>query len=544
LIVTQSGFQNVDIRVAGGAENAALAQSVMAALEALGVADGVHDPAAAALVLLGSDATGVATLAEETGRRVVAGLALAGGPKRPINYETVVGTQDDLTGLAEEIAATVAAGRDTDDHLIDWESLSAVEFRTLVGALLDALGAERVRPGAGVLSHLAIFNRPDPDGRGARELWAVLAPDHGADEDELVRLLDREGTAPLRDRLTARLGRAAHANLLPPDLPLCLYVVSRREAEEPRWLADARLTHPVHIRYLGRADLERRIQERPALLRRFFSPAAVVLKRQLRERTIAFEEAETRRREAQRMYEELKLEQRARARAERDAVWRELSWRIAHKIGNPTATIDLIEGNLRPYVTAPIGVECLDDLASCVTRINRLLHELSDYAAATGISRTPVPTARLHGMIADCAKLLTRRGGQASMPAPPPPGSVAVDEEKLKQVFDELFKNAEYWAQSIGQKAKVAVRYEALEAGDGHDRRLAIYIHDNGPGVRSDMKERIFTPYVTTRKGGSGHGLAIARMIIDNHHGEIDEIGEVGHGAVFRIVFTFDEELA
>lgn len=226
LIVRQSGFQNIDLRVADGAENAALSVGVRAALEALGVADGAHDPAAATLVLLGSDAAGVAALAEETGRRVVAGVALTGGPKRPINYETIIGSQDDPEGLAAEIAATVAAGREADDHLIDWDSLSPVEFRTLVGALLDSLGAERCRPGAGVLSHLAIFNRPDPDGRNTRELWAVFAPDHGADEDELVRLLDQDSVAPLRDRLTARLGRAAHANLLPPDLPLCLYVVS------------------------------------------------------------------------------------------------------------------------------------------------------------------------------------------------------------------------------------------------------------------------------------------------------------------------------
>ncbi|CBS87282.1 putative sensor histidine kinase [Azospirillum lipoferum 4B] len=538
------------MRVAVGVDGANLERHLTAAVQALGGVD-VGEASSKTLVLLGNDLSGVAALAEETGRRVIAGVALSGGPARPVGLEAVVGAAEEPQALAEAVAAAIVAGGDSGGYLIDWEAPSPVEFRALVGALLDALGAERCRPAAGVVSHLAVFGRTDADGQSFRELWAVFAPDNPADEDELVRLLDRAGTTPLRDRLSTRLGPLAHANLLPPELPLCLVVISRRQSEEPRWLAEARLAHPVRIRFLGRTDLERRLQERPVLLRRFFSPAAVALKRQLGERTRAFEEAEARRKEAQRMLEALKREQRARARAERDAVWRELSWRIAHKIGNPTATIDLIEGNLRPYVTDPAGVECLDDLATCVTRITQLLHELRDYAAATGIQLVMTPTQRLHAMIGDATRLFAQRGGHATVRETPPNGAVLLDEEKMRQVFDELFKNAEYWAANSGRTPHITVRYEVSITDTGTQdhssaapHTLTVVVKDNGPGIRPDMKERIFTPYVTTRKEGSGHGLAIARTIVENHGGDIVEVGIVGDGATFRLTLPLFEEIA
>ena len=51
---------------------------------------------------------------------------------------------------------------------------------------------------------------------------------------------------------------------------------------------------------------------------------------------------------------------------------------------------------------------------------------------------------------------------------------------------------------------------------------LVISISDNGPGIPQDIKDKIFYPLVTRRKGGTGLGLAIAQNIINQHNGKIE----------------------
>ena len=58
---------------------------------------------------------------------------------------------------------------------------------------------------------------------------------------------------------------------------------------------------------------------------------------------------------------------------------------------------------------------------------------------------------------------------------------------------------------------------------------------DSGPGIRSDLWERVFEPLVTTKDGGTGLGLAICRQIVERHGGAIEVIAAPDPGAAFRI---------
>jgi nitrogen fixation/metabolism regulation signal transduction histidine kinase len=73
--------------------------------------------------------------------------------------------------------------------------------------------------------------------------------------------------------------------------------------------------------------------------------------------------------------------------------------------------------------------------------------------------------------------------------------------------------------------------------GDG-PHRVHLYVEDNGPGFPAEVRERLFTPYVTTkqRKGGSGLGLAIIHRIISDHGGTIEVGDAAGGGARIDIV--------
>jgi signal transduction histidine kinase len=64
---------------------------------------------------------------------------------------------------------------------------------------------------------------------------------------------------------------------------------------------------------------------------------------------------------------------------------------------------------------------------------------------------------------------------------------------------------------------------------------VEIYIQDSGPGVSEENRGRIFEPFVTTKKGGTGLGLTVSYGIIAAHGGSLDLVMGHGTGACFRL---------
>jgi two-component system sensor kinase FixL len=60
-----------------------------------------------------------------------------------------------------------------------------------------------------------------------------------------------------------------------------------------------------------------------------------------------------------------------------------------------------------------------------------------------------------------------------------------------------------------------------------------VSVRDSGPGIDPEIRGKLFKPFVTTRKDGSGIGLALSRSIIEKHKGEIWAENNEGRGAVF-----------
>ena len=87
--------------------------------------------------------------------------------------------------------------------------------------------------------------------------------------------------------------------------------------------------------------------------------------------------------------------------------------------------------------------------------------------------------------------------------------------------------------------ARIVLRTRvARQATIGKERsRLALELHveDNGPGVPESIRDRIFFPLVSGREGGSGLGLTLAQMFVQQHHGAIDCESVPGR-TVFKIV--------
>lgn len=105
------------------------------------------------------------------------------------------------------------------------------------------------------------------------------------------------------------------------------------------------------------------------------------------------------------------------------------------------------------------------------------------------------------------------------------------DEELIEMVLINLLKNAN---EAVGNIDNPRIR---LRGYQDEFQRIVIEVEDNGPGIIPDALERIFIPFFTTKKGGSGIGLSLSRQIIQMHNGSINAISIPNQKTVFTMKF-------
>ena len=118
----------------------------------------------------------------------------------------------------------------------------------------------------------------------------------------------------------------------------------------------------------------------------------------------------------------------------------------------------------------------------------------------------------------------------------PPELFVQVDYERMRRLFENLFVNSIH---AMPQGGKITLR--AAEAGE----KVRITIADTGCGIPTELRDRLFEPFVSQGKeGGTGLGLAIASSIARAHGGSLTLISEEGQAADFCVELPLDIEVA
>ena len=116
------------------------------------------------------------------------------------------------------------------------------------------------------------------------------------------------------------------------------------------------------------------------------------------------------------------------------------------------------------------------------------------------------------------------------------PGDVEADQVRLRQVVDNLLTNAALLA---GDDTLVQVKGRQTEEGG-----YRIEISDEGPGIPEGERQSVFEPFKTGRRGGTGLGLAVSRVIVRAHGGRIEALPHEGGGTVMRVDLPPPEEEA
>ncbi len=210
--------------------------------------------------------------------------------------------------------------------------------------------------------------------------------------------------------------------------------------------------------------------------------------------------------------------------AQRQLAWRDVARRIAHEIRNPLTPIMLSTERLRRRYASKIddtdGVfdRCIETILRKVDEIARMVEEFSSFARMPKPSVAPFDMRTvLQG--ASFAQSVVSPDIEIELDTALEEAPFLGDERLLAQAFGNLLKNA---AEAIeGQPIESDVSGHIRIILNRDPGGLEVIIEDNGPGFRTDVRNRLLEPYVTTREKGTGLGLAIVNRIIVDHGGSV-----------------------
>ena len=106
------------------------------------------------------------------------------------------------------------------------------------------------------------------------------------------------------------------------------------------------------------------------------------------------------------------------------------------------------------------------------------------------------------------------------------------DQQQIQTLLTHLIDNTRS-IPGAEQVVKVAIR--AYETNNNNKNYTCIEVCDTGPGIPTMLREKVFTPFFSTRENGTGLGLAIAKQLVDNHNGIIEIDGDAEYGCIIRL---------
>ena len=229
--------------------------------------------------------------------------------------------------------------------------------------------------------------------------------------------------------------------------------------------------------------------------------------------------------------------------AQRARAWGEVARRLAHEIKNPLTPIQLSAERLERRLTGKLEASEQQVLAKSVKTIveqvdamKRLVNDFRDYARLPAAQLEAVDLNELVDGILhlyESSPIPIRLELEAGIPA------VLGDPQQLRQVLHNLLQNGLDATNLHLEEATPGPDASTLEATElvvrtqymASSGRVRLIIQDQGGGFPEHILKRAFEPYVTTKRSGTGLGLAVVKKIADDHGGRI-EISNRMNGAL------------
>lgn len=208
---------------------------------------------------------------------------------------------------------------------------------------------------------------------------------------------------------------------------------------------------------------------------------------------------------------------------------------LAHDINQPLAAAATFAAAalrlLPPDPPLDAAREVMREAAEQSVHAGRIVGRLRDLLAAPGGGRAPADVnALVRSAVALALADARQRGIEPRFALAPDMPPVPLDRVQIGQVVVNLVRNA-MEAMDEAPRRDLLVTTGTVAPG-----RVEIAVADTGPGIAAEVRGRLFSPFVTTKPGGMGVGLAISRAVVEEHGGELRCAPNPGGGSVFRII--------
>jgi hypothetical protein len=215
--------------------------------------------------------------------------------------------------------------------------------------------------------------------------------------------------------------------------------------------------------------------------------------------------------------------------ADRLAAISRVSGGVAHEVKNPLNAILLhveVARTKLAHGDTDIAPQ-MEIISREILRLDRVVKTFLDFTRPVELNLSNVPLGELMAEIVELARPQAESSQiQVSMERAAAEVDIRVDHDLVKQAFLNIVVNAMQAMPEGGE-----LRFASFAGEDTAEIRIS----DTGPGIPSELREKIFRLYFTTKKEGSGIGLAMAFRIVQLHDGTIDFTSEPGKGTTFFI---------
>lgn len=202
----------------------------------------------------------------------------------------------------------------------------------------------------------------------------------------------------------------------------------------------------------------------------------------------------------------------------------ELAAGVAHEIGNPLNAIAL---NIQMIERDPTDTESIE---ICKQQILRLDGIIRGFLTALRPERLNLRAESIAQPLKNCLRALKQqfeeRRIKVTLDIPSSLPAVAIDSDRMEQVFFNLIKNA---LEAMKDSGSIDI-----DLGSD-DKDVTVSFRDTGTGMTTEQLTHLFEPYHTSKKGGNGLGLMVTARIVQEHGGTISAESKVGMGTTFIV---------
>jgi len=212
---------------------------------------------------------------------------------------------------------------------------------------------------------------------------------------------------------------------------------------------------------------------------------------------------------------------------------------MAHSIRNPLTSVKMRLFSLeRSLSLNPVQREDLDVISEEIRHIDAIVQNFLDFSKPPKLRFQLISPSDVVDMTLQLLRYRIESYGltlelRREEKLPP----VMADADQLKEVLSNLLLNA---LDAMSEEGHILITEEMR--GDKKLGRIAlIKVSDSGPGVPTDVQNRVFEPFFSTKEEGSGLGLSIAKRIVEEHGGYLNLNSQVGQGTTFEILLPCKE---